>query len=242
MGAQNSKQKKSGKKKSHESAGSPVEKVEVVTHPAPSTSLSAAGEASVDEGDQRTEGTDESGTTSKKHHKHHKHSSKKHSKSSKAAAAAEAEAAAAAAAAEAEGSAEDGSEDDEEDEDDEEEVEEEGMVFCKEEADAAEAAKKAAASGAEAKPAKAPVKVTADDFQLLKVIGKGSFGKVMQVRKKDTGKIYAMKVLQKEAIINRNQVIHTRSEKSILQMVQHPFIVCLHYAFQTRDKLYMILD
>ena len=246
MGAQNTKQKKSGKKKSHGGAGaaeSPVEKVDVVTHPAPSTSLSAAGEGSADDGDQRTEGTDESGTTSKKHHKHHKHSSKKHGKSSKAAAAAEAEAAAAAAAAtKAEGSGDEGSDDEDEDEDEDEGVEEEGMVFCKEEADAAEAAKKAAESGAEAKPAKAPVKVTADDFQLLKVIGKGSFGKVMQVRKKDTGKIYAMKVLQKEAIINRNQVIHTRSEKSILQMVQHPFIVCLHYAFQTRDKLYMILD
>jgi len=111
------------------------------------------------------------------------------------------------------------------------------MVFCKEEAESA-----AKEEGEKAKAPRAPVKVTADDFQLLKVIGKGSFGKVMQVKKKDTGKIYAMKVLQKEAIINRNQVIHTRSEKSILQQVQHPFIVGLHYAFQTKDKLYMILD
>jgi len=126
----------------------------------------------------------------------------------------------------------------EEDEDDEEEIEEEGMVFCKEEADRAASNKGDKAGSAP----RAPVKVTADDFQLLKVIGKGSFGKVMQVKKKDTGKVYAMKVLQKEAIINRNQVIHTRSEKSILQQVQHPFIVGLHYAFQTRDKLYMILD
>jgi serine/threonine protein kinase len=85
-------------------------------------------------------------------------------------------------------------------------------------------------------------KVNAESFQLLKVVGKGSFGKVMLVKKKDDGKIYAMKVLNKQAIISRNQVIHTRSEKSILQMVQHPFIVTLHYAFQTTDKLYMILD
>jgi len=74
------------------------------------------------------------------------------------------------------------------------------------------------------------------------VIGKGSFGKVMQVRKKDDGKIYAMKVLRKEAIIARKQVTHTKAEKSILQKIQHPFIVHLHYAFQTKDKLYMILD
>jgi len=85
-------------------------------------------------------------------------------------------------------------------------------------------------------------KVTKEDFELLNVIGKGSFGKVMQVRKKDTGKIYAMKVLRKEAIIARKQVIHTKAEKSILQKIQHPFIVSLNYAFQTDDKLYMVLD
>jgi len=85
-------------------------------------------------------------------------------------------------------------------------------------------------------------KVTKEDFELLNVIGKGSFGKVMQVRKKDNGKIYAMKVLRKEAIIARKQVIHTKAEKSILQKIQHPFIVALNYAFQTEDKLYMVLD
>jgi len=85
-------------------------------------------------------------------------------------------------------------------------------------------------------------KISKDDFELLNVIGKGSFGKVMQVRKKDDGKIYAMKVLRKEAIIARKQVTHTKAEKSILQKIQHPFIVQLHYAFQTKDKLYMILD
>jgi len=85
-------------------------------------------------------------------------------------------------------------------------------------------------------------KVTKDDFELLNVVGKGSFGKVMQVKKKDDGKIYAMKVLRKDAIIQRKQVAHTKAEKSILQKIQHPFIVKLNYAFQTKDKLYMILD
>jgi len=51
-----------------------------------------------------------------------------------------------------------------------------------------------------------------------------------------------MKVLRKDAIIARKQVAHTRAEKSILQKIQHPFIVKLHYAFQTDTKLYMILD
>lgn len=85
-------------------------------------------------------------------------------------------------------------------------------------------------------------KVGVADFDLLNVIGKGSFGKVMQVRKKDDGEIYAMKVLRKDAIIARKQVTHTRAEKSILQKIRHPFIVNLNYAFQTEDKLYMVLD
>lgn len=84
--------------------------------------------------------------------------------------------------------------------------------------------------------------VGVDDFELMKVIGKGSFGKVMQVRKKDDGQIYAMKVLRKEAIIARKQVDHTRAEKAILQKVSHPFIVNLNFAFQTDEKLYMVLD
>lgn len=85
-------------------------------------------------------------------------------------------------------------------------------------------------------------KINKDDFELMTVIGKGSFGKVMQVKKIDDGRIFAMKVLRKEAIIARKQVAHTKAEKTILQKIQHPFIVKLHYAFQTKDKLYMILD
>lgn len=64
----------------------------------------------------------------------------------------------------------------------------------------------------------------------------------MQVKHKKTGKIYAMKVMRKDAIIAKNQVAHTRDEKSILQRIQHPFIVNLRFAFQTKDKLYMIMD
>jgi serine/threonine protein kinase len=74
------------------------------------------------------------------------------------------------------------------------------------------------------------------------VIGKGSFGKVMLVRKKDDGAVYAMKVLRKDAIIKRRQVAHTQAERDILTQLKHPFIVNLNFAFQTRDKLFMILD
>lgn len=85
-------------------------------------------------------------------------------------------------------------------------------------------------------------KVRLEDFELLKVLGRGSFGKVMQVRKKTDGKVYAMKILKKRAIIARNQVEHTKAERKILQSLQHPFLTTLRYAFQSKEKLYFVLD
>lgn len=85
-------------------------------------------------------------------------------------------------------------------------------------------------------------KIGVQDFDLLTVIGKGSFGKVLQVRKKDNGKIYAMKVLNKKNILENNELEHTRTEKNILQKLAHPFLVNLNYSFQTPDKLYFIMD
>jgi len=86
-------------------------------------------------------------------------------------------------------------------------------------------------------------KICIDDFELLKVLGKGSFGKVMMVRKKGgDGTLFAMKTLRKAALIKRNQLLHTATERNILQNIQHPFLVNLIYAFQTEDKLYMVLD
>ncbi|KAK3596784.1 hypothetical protein CHS0354_038786, partial [Potamilus streckersoni] len=81
------------------------------------------------------------------------------------------------------------------------------------------------------------------DFEFLKIIGKGSFGKVLLARHKKEAKIYAVKVLQKQAIMKRNEVKHIMSERSVLlKNVKHPFLVGLHYSFQTPDKLYFVLD
>jgi len=80
------------------------------------------------------------------------------------------------------------------------------------------------------------------DFKTIRVIGKGSFGKVFLVRHIGEGAIYAMKVLKKENIVKRNQVEHTRTERSVLGYVRHPFVVGLHAAFQTREKLFFVLD
>ena len=81
-----------------------------------------------------------------------------------------------------------------------------------------------------------------DDFTLLTVVGKGSFGKVIQVRKNDSGEIFAMKVLKKDHVVKRKQVEHTMTERRILENIRHPFIVSLRYAFQTSQKLYMVFD
>eukprot|EP00606_Chrysophyceae_sp_TOSAG23-5_P000695 GSChrysophyteH2.ASY1.ANO1.392.1 assembled CDS len=84
--------------------------------------------------------------------------------------------------------------------------------------------------------------VNLDDFELLAVLGRGGFGKVMQVKHKQTEEIYAMKILKKNELVRRRQVERTQTERTILAAVKHPFIVCLHYAFQNVHKLYMVMD
>ncbi|CAK44201.1 serine/threonine-protein kinase gad8 [Aspergillus awamori] len=80
-----------------------------------------------------------------------------------------------------------------------------------------------------------------EDFELLKVVGKGSFGKVMQVMKKDTGRIYALKTIRKAHIISRSEVTHTLAERSVLSQINNPFIVPLKFSFQSPEKLYLVL-
>ncbi|XP_041108383.1 serine/threonine-protein kinase Sgk1-like isoform X2 [Polyodon spathula] len=81
------------------------------------------------------------------------------------------------------------------------------------------------------------------DFNFLKVIGKGSFGKVLLARHKIDEKFYAVKVLQKKAILKKKEEKHIMSERNVLlKNVKHPFLVGLHYSFQTADKLYFVLD
>ncbi|TKA31279.1 hypothetical protein B0A50_02124 [Salinomyces thailandicus] len=80
-----------------------------------------------------------------------------------------------------------------------------------------------------------------EDFDLLKVVGKGSFGKVMQVMKKDTQRIYALKTIRKQHIISRSEVAHTLAERSVLAQINNPFIVPLKFSFQSPEKLYLVL-
>jgi len=83
------------------------------------------------------------------------------------------------------------------------------------------------------------------DFDILKLIGKGTFGQVYQVRKKDTQRIYAMKVLQKKVIVQKKEVAHTVGERNILVRTatsDSPFIVGLKFSFQTPSELYLVTD
>ena len=77
---------------------------------------------------------------------------------------------------------------------------------------------------------------------MLKVLGTGTYGKVLLVRHKATDQFYAMKVLKKDMVRRNKQVEQAKTERRILERIQHPFVVKLKYAFASPDKLYFVLD
>lgn len=102
--------------------------------------------------------------------------------------------------------------------------------------------------------------MTIDDFEMLKVLGKGTFGKVMLAKEKATGQLFAIKVLKKEVILEKEEVAHTMTENTVLQSTNHPFLTgeslaltgwaagcswCglgLKYSFQTKELLCFVLE
>eukprot|EP00577_Skeletonema_sp_RCC1716_P008507 CAMPEP_0113424144 /NCGR_PEP_ID=MMETSP0013_2-20120614/29426_1 /TAXON_ID=2843 ORGANISM="Skeletonema costatum, Strain 1716" /NCGR_SAMPLE_ID=MMETSP0013_2 /ASSEMBLY_ACC=CAM_ASM_000158 /LENGTH=740 /DNA_ID=CAMNT_0000312113 /DNA_START=110 /DNA_END=2332 /DNA_ORIENTATION=+ /assembly_acc=CAM_ASM_000158 len=82
------------------------------------------------------------------------------------------------------------------------------------------------------------------DFELLKVIGMGAFGKVLQVRNRHSTTVYAMKIISKRLIKRKmSYVENILAERNILSKISnHPFIVTMHASFQTREKLFIIMD
>lgn len=90
-------------------------------------------------------------------------------------------------------------------------------------------------------------KMSLNDFYFYKLLGKGSFGEVFLVKEKNppsagAGKFYAMKVLNKDKVFSQNLIKYAKSERNILSIMNHPFIVRLNYAFQNQNKLFLILD
>lgn len=85
--------------------------------------------------------------------------------------------------------------------------------------------------------------VTPKDFELLKVIGMGAFGKVLQVRNKQSKQILAMKIISKRQLRKSAGCIeNVQAERNILQRVNHPFVVKMHCSFQSREKLFILMD
>jgi len=80
------------------------------------------------------------------------------------------------------------------------------------------------------------------DFDIMRTLGTGSFGRVHLVRLKETGKYYAMKVLRKSEVVRLKQVEHTINEKHILDIIQFPFLVHMLGSFQDNANLYMVLE
>ncbi|NWZ88154.1 ST32A kinase, partial [Poecile atricapillus] len=84
--------------------------------------------------------------------------------------------------------------------------------------------------------------VTFDHFEILRAIGKGSFGKVCVVQKTDTKKMYAMKYMNKQKCVERNEVRNVFKELQIMQGLEHPFLVNLWYSFQDEEDMFMVVD
>ncbi|EGD77743.1 AGC/AKT protein kinase [Salpingoeca rosetta] len=87
-----------------------------------------------------------------------------------------------------------------------------------------------------------PADISMDSFEMLKVLGKGSFGKVMLAKLKSSGAVYAIKVLKKSMILEKNELAHTFTENSVLAKCSHPFLTSLHYSFQTPDLLCFVME
>jgi len=85
--------------------------------------------------------------------------------------------------------------------------------------------------------------VSLNDFHVLDFkIGEGGFAKVMKVRHVKSKEVYACKVLSKRRMRNERQVVNIFIERGILIRLRHPFIVSLQYAFQTKEKLFLVVD
>ncbi|KAF9162772.1 hypothetical protein BGX20_001602 [Mortierella sp. AD010] len=79
-------------------------------------------------------------------------------------------------------------------------------------------------------------------FKFLRVIGKGSFGKVRMVERRETGKVYALKYISKEQVIKMEAVRNILRERQILESVDHTFVVNMRFAFQDDEYMYMCMD
>jgi hypothetical protein len=83
--------------------------------------------------------------------------------------------------------------------------------------------------------------VQLEDFKLMKVLGRGAFGKVCLVEFSKNKELYAMKSLKKDILLDQDQIENTLLEKKILESLDHPFLCCLEFCFQTEDRIYFVM-
>ncbi|XP_036601160.1 cAMP-dependent protein kinase catalytic subunit alpha-like [Trichosurus vulpecula] len=84
--------------------------------------------------------------------------------------------------------------------------------------------------------------VQLDQFDIIKTLGTGSFGRVILVKHKESENYFAMKVLDKQRVVKLKQIEHTMNEKRILQAVDFPFLVRLQYCFKDNTNLYLVME
>ena len=100
----------------------------------------------------------------------------------------------------------------------------------------------ASPSGDSSSPNKEDIKLTYNDFEPIKLLGTGSFGRVLLVRFKSKDTLYAMKILSKNQIKIKHQEEHTKTERDLMVKINNPFIVNIKFAFQDDSKLYIVSD
>ncbi|KAJ2605588.1 3-phosphoinositide dependent protein kinase-1 [Coemansia sp. RSA 1722] len=93
-----------------------------------------------------------------------------------------------------------------------------------------------------AKPQAAARKRAVDDFAFGRTLGEGSYSTVVEATEKATGRVFAAKILDKRHIIKEKKIKYVNIERDILQALNHPFVVRLHYAFQDSQSLYFVID
>jgi len=93
-----------------------------------------------------------------------------------------------------------------------------------------------------AKGVMVPTEMDISHFEMLKVLGKGTFGKVMLAKQKTTQSIFAIKILKKSMVLEKDELAHTLTENSVLAKCHHPFLTELRYSFQTDELLCFVLE
>ncbi|OQR97946.1 protein kinase [Achlya hypogyna] len=87
-----------------------------------------------------------------------------------------------------------------------------------------------------------PPRISIQDFDIIKPISKGAFGRVYLARKKTTGDQYAIKVLAKEHVLRKKQLGHIETERNVLANVESPFVVKLFWTFQSKHNLFLVME